>query len=188
MWNVRGNPEGNERRRFSHVTTPHVRRQIFTCRPSTEKGNVEATHETSECGPRLHRETYLLLSLSPSQDGNAHTYTHMHVHTQNVAQNFLPSETLSRRHARATSRLLYHREDPGDREETWGTRKRRIKTTVERLICWNRALCASLMIVLARAVGRVSVVVVCSSMHINACNAKERPVPPNGSRACDGRG
>lgn len=107
--NVRGNPKGNERRRFSHVTTPHVRRQIFTCGPRTKKGNVEATHGTPECGPRLHRETCLFLSLSPLTKVEMHMHTSRYTYTVRRPE-FPPLGSMSRScgHARETLRLLYH--------------------------------------------------------------------------------
>lgn len=71
-----------------------------------------------ERGPRLHRETYLplSLSLSSSQGGNAHAHITYLYTKRRLAFPFLVN-TL-RRHARAMSCLLYHRKDPENRERT----------------------------------------------------------------------
>lgn len=158
--------------RFSHVTTPHVRRQIYT--RTTRRGGKgrEASRRPMGRQSPVTRYSLELLSLSlfpvslaPSLQGE-NTTGHR-------VQDFLFSET----HRDLADTLELRRvcsiiEAGGDSGSGNGALK-----GPQRLICWNKRHGARLFYDSAPRLCRLLV-------YAHAT----RPVPPSGSGACDGRG
>lgn len=163
-----------ERKRFSHVTTPHVRRQIFTYRLTME-GREARQPMRRQSMATVYTAYPLFLSLSLLLS------IHQVKILRDVVQDFLFSEILNR--------------DLGDTleldrvcsiiEKEGRHRKRGIKRTIEiNLLEW-KALRAFFMIVYpwsATSLSPTRLLVYAHQTHAT------RPVPPSGSRACDGRG
>lgn len=112
--NVRGTPKGNERRRFSHVTTPHVRRQIFTCGSRTGKGN-----------PWDARVRPPFVSLSPSLSLSlSYTKVEVHMHIYAWLRKTSPRISSSRKLRRDLADTLERRRVCSIIGRTQGTGKR----------------------------------------------------------------